>query len=140
MGHGVRYIAVMCLAADESDAPRQLIAFAASKYGFAGFSGTEVIDPQIQRRGWRKLAAFEPDADACRHVHERNDRPGGDNACRRITNKVFAIRQLEFAPVGPVRMIAQTHHAIMSGAAHACNKTDRVEISHRASKHGFTFA
>ncbi|PAV69873.1 hypothetical protein WR25_04924 [Diploscapter pachys] len=92
-------------------------AFAAPDHGPPRHRGPQIIDAQVQRRLGRELVALDPDRDAGRHVHQRDDRAGREDAAVDIADQPRIVGQGQFDPIVVPAVIGDTHCAAMAAEA-----------------------
>ena len=128
-------VAVMRDAAHEGDAARHAVTFAAPDHAAPRHRRAQIVDPEVQRRLRHEAAALHPHAHAGRHVHQRQDRPGGEHARGRIADLARVPRYLQFGPVRPVRAIADTDRMAVPGGTGGKHpfgiERDRCRFGHR---------
>src|SRR4051812_26959135 len=101
----------------EADARRGLVAFAAADDAAAGRRGPQIVDAQVQRRLVAEAAELHPDRHARRHVHEADDRPGGEHAGLAHADQSLAIVEAELDPILAVAHVEDAERAAMADAA-----------------------
>src|SRR5687767_799743 len=104
-------------ATDEGDASRHADTFAPADDSAAGDRGSEIVDPEVERRLVAEAVELDPDRHAGRHVHQADDRPGGDDPALGDSDKLLAIIEAELDPVGPVADIGDSERPAMAHPA-----------------------
>src|SRR5687767_11968933 len=104
-------------AADEGDASRHTDTFASADNSAAGDCGAEIVDPEVESRLMAEPVQLHPDRHAGRHVHQADDRPGGDDPALGDSDKLLAIVEAELDPVGSVADIGDSERPAMADAA-----------------------
>jgi len=99
MGDRVIRVAIMRNPAHERCRTRAAIAFHPPAHTGPLTRRALVIDAQIERRDRFERAAGLPDRHAAGHVHQADDRAGGEHRAAAIPQQIFAPRQFQFDPV-----------------------------------------
>ncbi len=111
-------IAVVRDPANEADRALERVAFAATDHGAPGPRAAEIVNPKIERRLRLEPAALDPDRKAGRHVHQRDDRPRGEHARRRIADEVLPIREPHLDPIVAVCVIGNAYASAVAAELH----------------------
>src|SRR5690606_6607149 len=119
-------VAVMGEATGEADAAGDAIAFAAAGDLRAGTGRAQIVDAQVERRLRPETAELDPQREARRHVHQADDRAGGDDAVR-ADDQSLVVGKAERAPIRPVIDIGDAERAAMAVALESRHEQRRIE-------------
>src|SRR5688572_21547957 len=140
MGDRILGVAVMGEAADEADALRDAVAFAAADDRSSRRRRAEIVDPEVERRLRPEVAELDPDRQAGRHVHQADDRARGDDPGLRHADQLLVIGQAQLGPVVAMGVVGDAERAAMADAPDVGHEPRGIEragaarIAHAASR------